>query len=323
MKKRHAFITGIAGFAGSYLAEELLRAGYQVSGSLLENESTKYIAHIEKELNLVTLDILDLGSCQAMLQKLRPDYVYHLAAIASVGRSFDQESLTFAVNFHGTLNMLGAAQPLKRLKRFLFVSSAECYGIFGSGRKTLTEAQPLNPISPYGIAKAAAEQASLYYFRQHRLPVVVARSFNHSGPRQSDKFVIPAFASQIAMIEAGLQKPVLSVGDLNARRDFSDVRDIVRGYRLISEKSKPGEVYQLCSGRAVSIKQMLDRLISIANRDIIVKRDPAKVRKTDLPLLRGSYRKAAQAVGYSVRYKLRQTLTDTLDYWRGEMPGDQ
>ncbi len=319
MKKKRAYIRGIAGFAGSYLAQELLEAGYKVSGSLLENESRKNIEDLEADLDLVSLDILNLGNCQAVLHKMKPDVIFHLAAIASVGRSFDQESLTLAVNFQGTLNMLESARQLRRLDSFLFVSSADCYGLFTPQNKTLTEDQPLAPISPYGIAKAAAEQATLYYHRQHSLPAKVARSFNHSGPRQSDSFVIPDFARQIALIEHRLRKPLMRVGDLSAKRDFSDVRDIIKGYRLITEKAAPGEIFQLCSGKAVSIASILKKLLSLSENNIKVETDPKRLRKADLPVLRGSNSKAKRLLRFENRYSLRDTLKDTLDYWRTEI----
>ncbi|MEW5995105.1 MAG: GDP-mannose 4,6-dehydratase, partial [Candidatus Zixiibacteriota bacterium] len=190
------------------------------------------------------------------------------------------------------------------------------YGVFRPKNKTLTEDQPLNPVSPYGIAKAAAEQAGLYYFRQHKLPVVIARAFNHSGPRQADSFVIPAFAKQIASIESGLQEPVVAVGDLSARRDLSDVRDIVCGYRLMAEKGKPGQVYQLCSGRTVTIKSVLDTLLKLSDKRIRVKVDKSRLRKSDIPILRGDNRRAARELGYKIRYSLTTTLKDTLEYWK-------
>jgi len=318
-KQNHAFITGIAGFAGSYLAEELLQRGYSVSGSIYNDESTQNIDEIKSNLRLVSLDILDGSACTKTIRKLKPDQIYHLAGVASVGRSFRKEKLTFQINFDGTVNILEAAKELLRLKSFLFISSADCYGIFSPKNKTLTEDQPLDPISPYGIAKAAAEHVVRYYGRQHKLPAKIARSFNHSGPRQTADFVIPAFARQVALIESGRQKPALKVGDLSSRRDFSDVRDIVRGYRLIAEKGKPGEVYQLCSGKAVAIRTMLNTLLSFSTRKIKVKIDKSRLRKSDIPVLRGSNRKAAQSVGFITRYKLRRTLLNTLEYWRGQL----
>ena len=319
MRRPSAFITGIPGFGGSHLAEELLAAGFDVAGSVYNDEPTGNIAPIKKDIQLCSLDILDANRCRKLLTKLRPDYVFHLAAMASVGRSFETERLTFRVNLEGTINILEAARSLRGLRAILYVGSADAYGIFRPKNKALSEEQPFNPVSPYGISKAASEQACLYYHNQHGLPVVIARSFNHSGPRQNDSFVVPAFARQIASIEADQQKPILLVGDLSARRDISDVRDIVRGYRLAGTKGKPGEVYQLCGGKSVSIKKVLDVLLSLSPRRITLKVDRKRLRKSDIPILRGNNRKAVQKLGFKIRYSLRDTLSDTLDYWRSEL----
>ncbi len=322
MKKRRAFITGIAGFAGSYLAEELLTEGFEVLGSLYGNESTRNIEAFGNSLKLYPLDILEPDHCRKLITQLKPDYIFHLAALASVGQSFEKERAFFRVNFEGTVNVLEAARQIPRLKAFLFVSSADVYGAFSPKGKTLTEEQPFNPISPYGISKAAAERTALYYHRSYGLPVIVARSFNHSGPKQDDGFVIPAFSKQIASIEAGFQPPVVKTGDLSARRDLSDVRDIVRGYRLAVTVGQPGQVYQFCSGRSVSIQKVLDLLLTMSSGRIKQKIDRAKLRKSDIPVLRGSNRKATQKLGFKTRYKLRDTLLDTLAYWRKEVRGN-
>jgi len=309
-----ALITGVTGFAGSYLAEELLRHGFGVAGTVYNHEPTANIEGIREKVRLFPLDILDKAWCRRLILRLKPDYIFHLAAIASVSESFQNETLTFEINFNGTVNLLTAARDLKRLKKFVFVGSSDSYGPAGS--RTLTEDHPFNPVSPYGISKAAAEYACRFYFRQYGLPVVIARAFNHSGPRQNDNYVIPSFARQIAAIEAGKQRPVIKVGDLTARRDLSDVRDVVSGYRLAALKGKPGEVYQLCSGRAVAISRVLDLLLAMTDRTIVVKTDKARMRKAEIPVLRGSHRKAAQKLGFQIRYKLKDTLKDTLDYWR-------
>jgi GDP-4-dehydro-6-deoxy-D-mannose reductase len=319
VKKPRAFITGIAGFAGSFLAEELLASGFEVSGALYPGESSRNVHGIKKTLKLFTLDILNEKKCQELIDRLSPDYIFHLAAMASVGRSFRMEKETLRVNLEGTVNLLEAAGDLKRLKALLFVSSPEVYGKFRPVDKTLTETQPFEPVSPYGISKAAAESVCRYYWLHYGVPVVVVRAFNHSGPRQSDDFSVPAFARQVAMIEAGLQKPMLKVGDLSARRDLSDVRDIVRGYRLAAIKGTPGEVYQLCSGKTVSIQSMVEQLLAMSSKKIRLQVDKSRFRKADIPILRGSHHKAARQLSYKVRYKLKDTLADTLDYWRKEI----
>lgn len=316
MKRPVAFITGIAGFGGSHLAEELLEAGFTVHGSLHPKEPTDNIESFKRSLKLVRLDILNAAKCRKVLESVRPDYIFHLAALASVGKSFSLERETYRVNFEGSLNVFQAARPLPKLSCFLFVSSGDCYGRMKSGVRALTEEMPQEPTSPYGIAKVAAEQAGMLYFRQYGLPVVVARAFTHAGPRQSTEFAISSFARQIALIEAGRGKPRLEVGDLSARRDFSDVRDIVRGYRLLATKGRPGRAYNLCSGKAVRLRTVLDRLVALSTKEIRVKVMRNRLRKNDLPVLRGSCRRAERELGYDSRYSLQETLGDSLNYWR-------
>ena len=318
MKKKKAFITGIAGFAGSFLAEELLNSGYQVSGSLFGKESSKNIKHLKKDITTLKLDVQKPKECNKVIRQIKPDYIFHLAAFSSVGKSFENERLTYSINFDGTINMLSSALELKNLEKFVFVSSADAYGLFKPAGKTLTESQPFNPNSPYAVSKAAAEYACSYYVNRFNLPVAFARSFNHTGPRQSDTFVVASFAHQIARIEAKKAKPTLYVGDLSARRDFSDVRDIVRGYRLLAEKGKPGQAYHFCSGKAVSIRKILDLLLKLSIRTITVKTDKARLRKNDIPVLRGSNLKAKKQLEYRPNYELPVTLKDILEYWRNE-----
>jgi len=314
--KQVAFITGIAGFAGSWLAEELLAHGYKVTGALYDNEPTTNLADCVDRLELVSLDLTDPSRTETIIGQIKPDVIFHLAAIASVGKSFAAERLTYRVNFEATLNVLQAAEKLPRLKKMVFTSSSDTYGVFSPVNKTLAENQRQAPISPYGISKVAAEQLCRYYLRGHSVPCTIARSFNHSGPRQTDDFVIPAFARQVAAINLDRQAPVMKVGDLSARRDFSDVRDIVRGYRLLAEKGQPGRAYHLCAGRAVAIERMLDTLRGFCKRSIKVTVDRARLRKNDIPVMRGSNRRAVQELGYAVRYSLKQTLRDTFDFWK-------
>lgn len=319
MNHPSALITGVAGFAGSFLAENLLSHGFKVFGTRLPGESTANITHIKNELNLDRLDITKPEKCISLIKKIRPNHIFHLAAMASVGESFGKELLTYRVNFDGCVNLLRAAVELRSLKSFIMVSSGDTYGRFSPAGKTLTEDQPLRPLSPYGVAKAAAEQACHFYRHAYELPVLVIRSFNHSGPRQSDRFALPSFARQIAEIEAGKRKPPLKVGDLSAKRDVSDVRDIVEGYRLAALEGKAGEVYNLCSGQSRSIESILKLMLKMSERSIKIKVDRERLRKSDIPILRGSYRKAANHFGYAPRYTLKQTLADTLDYWRAQV----
>ncbi len=316
MKQPHAFITGIAGFAGSFLAEELLAHNYKVSGSMVGRESSRNIKQIQNNIDLVKLDIQKANEASRRIKQLKPDYIFHLAAFSSVGESFKNENLTYKVNFEGTLNILNAAMELKDPATLVFVSSADCYGRFKPVNKTLKENQPFNPVSPYAVSKTAAELLCRYFFTRHRLPLKIARSFNHTGPRQSENFVVSSFAKQIAQIEKKGGEPIIHVGDLTAKRDFSDVRDIVSGYRLLAEKGEPGEVYQFSSGKAVSIKQVLEMLLKMSDKTIIVKTDGSRLRKNDIPCLKGDNQKARTKLRFQPKHSLEETLKDTLNYWR-------
>ncbi len=316
MKPPHAFITGIAGFAGSFLAEELLAHNYQVSGSMLGRESSRNIRMIQDNLRIIKLDVLKPNECRRRIKQLNPDYIFHLAAFSSVGQSFKNETLTYKINFEGTLNVLNAALEAKNLAKLVFTSSADCYGAFKPANKTLTENQAFNPISPYAVSKTAAELLCNFYVSRYQVPVTIARSFNHTGPRQTDNFVVSSFARQIAQIEKTGGEPIIHVGDLSTKRDFSDVRDIVSGYRRLAEKGEPGSAYHFCSGKAVSIKQILEMLLKLSSKTIIVKTDNSRLRKNDIPSLKGDNTKARKKIGFSPKYTLNQTLQDTLNYWR-------
>lgn len=316
MKNKHAFITGIAGFAGGHLAKELLDNGYQVSGSFYKDDSPEQIKYLKKNCKLYSLDILNRSKVSKLIHKLQPNYIFHLAAFSSVGQSFANERLTYEINFNGTLNLLEASCDLNNLHKFIFISSSECYGKFSPKTKILTEDDSLNPISPYGISKVAAEHLCRLYHSRYNFPVVIARAFNHSGPGQNENFVIPSFCKQIAMIETGQQKPIMKVGDLSVKRDLSDVRDIVSGYRFMAEKGKDGSVYQLCSGKAISIQSVLNKLLKFSNKKITVKIDKKFFRKNDIPIICGDFSRAKKEIRYNPKYKIDNTLLNSLDYWR-------
>jgi len=316
MSKKTAFITGIAGFAGSHLAEELLEAGFDVSGGLFENESTENIEAIEQKLRLVPLNILEPGNCVEAITSTNPDYLFHLAGFAGKAQTPEEEQLTYRVNVEGTQNILEAAHKYGQLKKLIFVSSSDVYGISRPKGEAFTEEDSLAPVSPYGESKAMAEQKCLAYYRQHKLPVVIIRAFNHAGPRQGEGFVVADWAKQVAAIEAGEQEPEITTGAVTAIKDFSDVRDIVRGYRQAAEKGLPGEVYLLCSGKSVAVREIFEHLAKLTSIDISRREKVSKVRNNDIPEMRGSHRKATEQLGYCVRYSLEETLADTLEYWR-------
>jgi GDP-4-dehydro-6-deoxy-D-mannose reductase len=314
-----ALITGAGGFAGSHLADLLVAQGFEVHAALAPAQNAENISHLKRQVRIVRFDLRNPGKVRQVIDEIRPNVIFHLAAFSSVGQSFEHERLTYEINFLGTLNLFEAAagkQTLKRLSKVVVVSSADVYGAFTPRNQSLTEETTLAPISPYGVSKAAMERLAQYHIRRYGIPITIVRPFNHTGPRQSDIFVLPGFAKQIAgIIELG-RKPLLRVGALSVKRDFSDVRDIVAGYALAAEKGKPGEVYQLCSGRAVKIEAALKALIRLSGRKITTQVDPARLRPADIPVLRGDNSKATKELGYAPRYTLQTTLADTLAYWR-------
>jgi len=316
MKQKKAFITGIAGFAGQYLALELLASGYQVIGSTYKGDPRENIHALKKIARLIPLDICHPAKTKQTIEAINPDYLFHLAAFSSVGRSFANERLTYDINFTGTLNVLEAAVELPNLKKLIYISSSDCYGKFTPKTKILKEDDRLNPISPYAISKVAAEHLCCMYHSRFSLPILIARSFNHSGPGQNENFVIPSFCKQIALIEKGKQPPVMKVGDLSVKRDISDVRDIVHGYRLLAEKGSKSTVYQLCSGKSISIKSVLQKLIKLSQIKISVEIDKKIFRKNDIPIIRGDFSRAKKELGFSPKYTIDKTLSDSLEYWR-------
>ncbi len=233
-----------------------------------------------------------------------------------MGQSFSIGETTFRVNVFGTYNVLQAVLSRRRLKKVVFVSSSDVYGPVRDDDLPLKPDHPFNPVSPYAHSKAAAEYLTRIYVEQYGLPLVTARSFNHSGPRQSSHFVIPAFCRKIAEAEQSRKKRTITVGNLSARRDISDVRDIVRGYRLLAEKGTVGKTYHLCSGKAHGIGDLLNRLLDLTDTPIKVSRNPKLFRKTDIPVLLGSYRAACRDTGWKPEIDIAETLADTLQYWR-------
>ena len=311
-----ALITGIAGFAGSHLADNLLSNGYRVVGTCLRGESRRNIEHIKKRIVLEVAELSEGERIQKIIGRHKPQVVFHLAAMASVGQSFAMPTHTMEVNLLGTMQLYECLRGVKCIERVVFVSSADIFGPLPPGKMPIKPDYPLQPISPYGASKAAADIVSYQYFRAYGLPIVRVRAFNHTGPRQGRGYVIPDFCSQISSIEKSNRKGVIRVGDLSARRDISDVRDIVNGYRLAAECGKIGEAYILASGKANSIESYLQMLIKHSTADISIKVEKKLLRPVEVPLLVGSITKAKQELGYRPTFKLEQTLIDTLEYWR-------
>lgn len=307
-------ITGVAGFAGSHLAEFLIQKKQKIYGTCLACEPLDNIAHIKKKINLTECDITDFDSLSKLINRIKPDQIYHLAAFSSVGESFARPLEVVGVNVRGTLYLLEILRNMKKKIKLLVVSSADIYGKVKKRDMPIKETHNLNPVSPYGSSKACADLLAYQYFHSYGVFVIRARSFNHTGPRQRLGFVVPDFASQVAKIDLGTSKPEMEVGDLNAKRDLSDVRDVVRAYHLLLEKARPGEAYNVCSGKAYKIETLLNTLLRFSSRKIKIRRK-GKGRPTEIPILLGDNSKM-KGVGWKPEISISKTLKDTLNFWK-------
>lgn len=290
-----ALITGAGGFVGPHLARELEADGSDVTGLDLRNGP----------------DLLDVDAWRRVVEDHRPDVLYHLAGWSDVGASWEHPIETFQVNALGTLSVIDAALAAKT-ERLILISSADVYGPVPTDEQPITELHPPRPHSPYGASKQAAEVLAMQAHRAHGLDVVVVRPFNHIGPGQSPRFAAPAFATQIASAELAGGGEILH-GDLSARRDMTDVRDVVRAYRLLAERGEPGEVYNVCRGDAIAMADLLDGLLDRATVPVTTAVDPARLRPVELPVLEGSNAKLAAATGWTPQIPLARSLADILD----------
>jgi GDP-4-dehydro-6-deoxy-D-mannose reductase len=266
-------------------------------------------------------DILQADELTTIVRKIAPDAVYHLAGLAHVHESWVHRRATIDTNFIGSFNLLEACRALDSFPRVLLVGSADCYGIVPENEQPITESHPLVPASPYAVSKIAQEMLGIQYARGEKLPVYITRSFNHTGPRQKETFVCSSFAYQIASAEDSRRGFEISVGNLSARRDFSDVRDVARAYKTILQKGTPGAPYNICSGRAVTIEYVLNTLLSFSSERFHVVTDPSKIRPVDMPLLLGSAERLARDTGWQPAFAIETTLRDLLDDWRRKIKG--
>ncbi|HIE08635.1 MAG TPA: SDR family oxidoreductase [Armatimonadetes bacterium] len=311
-----ALITGITGFVGSHLAEFLLEQGWEVFGTYRWRSPMTNIEHIRDRLKLVECDIRDAVSVKRVIAEVKPDRIYHLAAQSFVPTSFHAPADTLFTNVIGQVNILEAVREIKPDCRVHIAGSSEEYGLVYPDEVPIKETNPLRPLSPYGVSKVAQDLLGWQYHKAYGLYIVRTRAFNHTGPRRGEPFVCSNFAKQIAEIEAGKREPVIRVGNLEAKRDFTDVRDIVRAYWLALEKGEAGEVYNICSGRAWSIREVLSILLSLTEVEVKVEQDPSRMRPVDVPLLVGDYSKFKEATGWEPQIPFERTLLDLLNYWR-------
>lgn len=292
-------VTGARGFAGRYLVELLSSAGEAVTGWGRDD-----------------VDLLDRHAVERGIAELQPSVIYHCAGVSHVGHSFANARETLAANVLGTHHLLDALRRARLTSRVLIPSSSLVYRYSDA---PLTEEAPLTPASPYAVSKLAQELLGRRSTREDGQLIFIARSFNHTGPRQHHSFAAPGFARQIALIEQGRMPPEISVGNLDASRDLHDVRDTVRAYRAIVESGRPGDAYNVCSGTAFRIRDVLDRLLALSRVPTTVRVDPDRYRENDNPVLVGNPSKIGREVGWSPSIPLEKTLGDLLDYWRREV----
>jgi GDP-4-dehydro-6-deoxy-D-mannose reductase len=307
-------ITGIAGFAGSHLAELALREGAEVVGTVLPGGPADNLAAIQKDVATVPCDLTETGAAAAVLRATRPDRVFHLAGASVVGTSWALRADVLRTNVDATYHVLEGLRA--HAVPCLVVSSGEVYGSVPEAEQPIPEDRPLAPLSPYALSKACLELYGGYYARAEGLPVVVVRAFNHVGPRQGPGFVWSDIARQIAAIERDERPPVLEIGTVTTRRDFTDVRDMVRAYWLLLGRAAPGETYNAASGRALAIREVLDGFLARAARPIEVRQAAHRVRPIDIPVLAGDASRLRARTGWAPRIPLEQSLEDVLDDWR-------
>lgn len=310
-------ITGIAGFAGSHLAELALAEGAEVTGTVMPGSSPANLAGIRDAIRLAPCDLTESGAIARVIRDVGPERVFHLAGASVVLTSWERRAEVLRANLDGTFQVLEGLRQAPA--PCLIVSSAEVYGAVHESAQPIVESQPVNPVSPYALSKACQELCAGYYVRAERLPVVIARPFNHVGPRQGPGFVWSDIARQVAAIEAGWKPPVLEMGPLTTRRDFTDVRDMVRAYWLLLERATPGEVYNAASGRAVAISEIVDGFLAATKRPIEVRTVVTRQRPVDIPLLLGDAGRLRALTGWKPEIPLEQSLHDVLDDWRSRV----
>lgn len=301
---------------GSHLAELLLSRGFEVYGSVRWRSRLDNISHIKDRLMLIETDIRDPHSVARLIKECRPDCIFHLAAQSFVQSSFRSPHDTLATNVLGTINLLEAVRTANIDPVIQIAGSSEEYGLVHPDELPITENNQLRPLSPYGVSKVAEDSLGFQYFKSYGMKIVRTRAFNHEGPRRGDVFVTSNFSKQVAEIERGKKEPVIHVGNLEAKRDFSDVRDIVRAYLLSVEKCRPGEVYNICSGKTWTISSVLDMLRSMAKVKFDVCEDPSRMRPCDVRLLQGDCTKFTKETGWKPTIPFEKTMEDLLNYWR-------
>jgi GDP-4-dehydro-6-deoxy-D-mannose reductase len=313
-----ALITGITGFAGSHLADFLLaeHPDVEVYGTYRWRSRMDNVEHLDGKIQLIESDLRDYTSVHAALDRVRPDYIFHLAAQSFVPSSWTAPAETLTTNVAGQTNIFEAVRALGLDPVIQIACSSEQYGLVHPDEVPIKETNPLRPLSPYAVSKVAQDFLGYQYFQSYGMRVIRTRGFNHTGPRRGHPFVTSNFCRQVASIEAGLRDPVIRVGNLEAIRDFTDVRDMVRAYWLAVTKGRPGEVYNIATGEGISIRALLDKILGMSKIEVKVEVDPDRLRPSDVEILIGDSSKFRADTGWAPRIPFDQTVRDLLDYWR-------
>jgi GDP-4-dehydro-6-deoxy-D-mannose reductase len=300
-------VTGSEGFVGSHLIKALGESSYEVVATCLPQL-------IPKKGKYVALDILNLDLVVEVVKQHEPDVIFHLAAISSVAKSFRDRAITYNTNISGTANVLEAAKSLGKKAKFFFVSTCEVYG----GGENLTEDTPVALKNPYATSKYAAELIC-NDFQSDGLDCVIMRPFTHTGPGQAETFVLPTIAKQISEIEKGKRAPLIELGNIEAKREFLNISDIVDAYLLALGKCKPGETYNISSGGGHTIAELVKMFAGLSKKSFDLRINPVKVRKVDITVLLGNGSKFSQLTGWAPKVKIEKTLEDLLNYWRAKV----
>lgn len=312
--KKKGLVIGAAGFVGSYLIREMRESGMEAHATKLPHESLENI-----DAAVYDLDIMDKDAVTALLFEIRPDYVFHLAAQSSVGLAWKKPGLTVDVNIKGSVNVMDAVRELFYKPRVLLIGSGEEYGHIEPGETPIRETNLLRPGNIYAATKACQNMIGNIYSKAYDMELMMVRAFNHIGPGQASMFVVSDFCRQVAEIELGMREPVMKVGNLAAKRDFTDVRDVVKAYVKLIVLGEAGETYNVGSGRARAIQDILDLIVSKSQVQIRVEIDPNKLRPVDVPIIEADITKINGLTGWKPEIPLEQTIQETLDYWRSEL----
>ncbi len=315
-------VTGASGFVGRHLVEHLAQdTTLEIVGT--STDEVRLAPRIkDRPIDWYQLDIRDEASVIDLLGQIQPKLIFHLAGQAFVPLSLEHPWETLQINVQGQLNLIKGLVAHGLDARLLAVSSAHVYGKIDPADNPITEQQPFRPDTPYAVSKIAQDMLALQYYLSHGLQIVRARAFNHIGPGQNTRFALPNFARQIAAIEQGQQEPIISVGDLKPRRDFTDVRDVVRAYALLLQHGQSGEAYNVCRGRSYAIGDLLDKLCALSSADIRIQQDPSRLRSLDVSEIIGDNRKLRQDTGWQPTISIERSLRDILQQARQAQESD-